>query len=369
MVDRESPAFANMRAERPKDTPQRDIRVMLAEDSMTIRRHLATMINETPGMRVVGEARDGREALLMVPELKPDVISMDVRMPGVDGLEATRRIMETYPTPVVIVSGLIETEVDLSIQALEAGALAVVEKPPSRTDPVFDAKYRHLVKTLAAMSRVSVVRRGNTKRLPGDDTVEIKQVNLPNKSPEIIAIGASAGGPSALGKLVGDFPTTMPVPVVIVQHMPNEFIGGLARWLEKLNKLPVKVIENNMVLLPGVVHLAPGKAHVRILRQRNTLVARLIFEQGKYKYFPAVDVLFESVAETCGSAAIGLILTGMGDDGSAGLLRMREAGARTFAQNRASSTVFGMPGAAIERGAVEQVLPLASLSTVISNLV
>lgn len=369
MGNSESSAIANMQAEQSKEATQGNIRVMLAEDSMTIRRHLATMINETPGLQVVGEARDGREALLMVPELKPDIISMDVRMPGIDGLEATRRIMEAYPTPVVIVSGLVETEVDLSFQALEAGALAVVEKPPSRTDPAFDDKYRHLIKTLVAMSKVSVVRRGNTKRLQTDVTRETRQVSQPRKSPEIIAIGASAGGPSALGKLIGDFSSNLPVPVVIVQHMPNEFMSGLARWLEKMSSLPVTVIENDMVLLPGMVHLAPGKAHVRVVRSRNTLRARLISEQGTYKYCPSVDVLFESVAETCGSAAIGLILTGMGDDGSAGLLRMREAGARTFAQNQASSIVFGMPGAAIERGAVEQVLPLASLSTVISNLV
>jgi len=343
--------------------------VLIAEDSATIRRHLTELINAMPGLTVIGEARDGQEALSLVPRLQPDIVSMDVRMPVLDGLEATRRLMAQHPTPVVIVSGLVETDIELSFNALEAGALAVVEKPPSRQDPAFEAKYRQLAKTLKAMSRVSVVRRGDTSKLRTLETVESSAISAPQRTPEVIVVGASAGGPSALNHLVSTLPKTLHVPIVIVQHMPHEFIVGLANWLEKSTPLGVKIAENNAVLEAGVVHLSPGKAHLRIERRRGELVTVLIKEQGDYKYFPSVDVLFESVAVTCGKSAIGIILTGMGDDGASGLLAMRQAGAHTIAQDEESSTVFGMPGAAIDRGAIDQVIPLANLSTVILNLV
>ncbi|MDX1993287.1 MAG: chemotaxis-specific protein-glutamate methyltransferase CheB [bacterium] len=338
----------------------REVRVLLAEDSPTIRHHLASLINETPGMQVVGEARNGEEALALVAQIKPDVVSMDIRMPGIDGLEATRRIMAQHPTPVVVVSGLVEQDIDLSFHAIQAGALAVVEKPPSRSNPAFAEKQRQLIRTLIAMSAVSVVRRGASYQpeTNGGDKASTRPLSVP---PEIIAIGASAGGPSALNQLLRGLPDSLPVPIVVTQHIPNEFVAGLSRWLDKASPLKVGVATDGLVLRPGVVHLSPGGVHVKVVRQGEKLVAKLIAEQGAYRYQPSVDVLLHSVAKTCGAAAVGIILTGMGDDGAAGLLAMREAGARTIAQDEASSTVFGMPGAAIERGAAERVLPLAQI--------
>lgn len=349
------------------------IRVLIAEDSPTVRRHLVDLINEAEGLRVVAEARDGEEALRLAGEIRPDIISMDIRMPGIDGLEATRRIMNRYPTPVVIVSGLVEREVDLSFQALQAGALAVVEKPPHRHDPTFAVKQRNLINTLNAMARVRVVRRWANE--PGQNTVvqELPRVSLNTGrlkiTPEIIAIGASAGGPGALSVLLRDLPAGFGVPVVITQHMPEEFTAGLARWLGKNAALPVQVASDNLVLEPGVVNLAPGTAHLAVERREGRLVARLVRQQGNYRHQPAVDVLFESVAATCGAAGVGVILTGMGDDGAAGLLAIREAGGLTFAQDEASSTVFGMPGAAIARGAVEHVLALSNLAITLAHLI
>jgi two-component system chemotaxis response regulator CheB len=345
------------------------IRVLLAEDSPTARHHLTQVINEMPGLKVIGEARDGVEALELVPLLKPDVVSMDIRMPKLDGLEATRRIMAQHPTPIVVVSGLLDEEIDLSFQALQAGALAVVPKPPSRDKPTFSDQQRHLANTLVAMSAVRVIRRWD--RVPGLNVNAVEselQVSANLFRPEILAIGASAGGPSALSNLLSQLPEDFPVPVVIVQHMPDEFINGLSRWLADSTTLPVHVAADNLVLKPGSVYFSPGYAHLTLIRIGESLVTHLIREPGSHRYQPSVDVLFQSVAQVCGAKGIGVILTGMGDDGAAGLLALRKAGGRTFAQDQATSTVYGMPAAAAERGGVEQVLSLGQLPSAILKL-
>lgn len=348
--------------------PETQARVLIAEDSPTMRHHLVNMINDAPGLRIIGEAHNGEEALALTSKLKPDVISMDIRMPGIDGLEATRRIMNQHPTPVVVVSGLLEREIDLSFQALQAGALAVVEKPPDRADPGYSAKQRHLVNTLMAMAQVRVVRRW--ERLNDDVQHRAARTrSLLHPPPDVIAIGSSAGGPSALSALLKELPADYPVPIVIAQHMPEEFTIGLARWLDKATSLRVTVATSGLELEPGVVHLAPGSAHLAITNQQGKLLTRLIRERGPHRHQPSVDVLFESVARVCGPTAAGIVLTGMGDDGASGLLAMRDAGAITLAQDEASCTVFGMPGAAIERGAVVHVLGLSNLATTLAQLI
>lgn len=341
-----------------------DIRVLVVEDSATQRHYLTTLINETPGLRVVGAARDGEEAVTLVQELSPDVVSMDIQMPHLNGLEATRRIMSRCPTPVVVVSSLVEREIDIAFQAIEAGALAVVEKPPARTDATFAEKQHRLMTMLQAMAQVRVVRHWERPSADGKPPITGKL----RPKPEVIAIGASAGGPSALGTVLNGLPGDLPVPIVVVQHMPDEFIAGFARWLDNLTPLHVVVAADGMTLEPGVVHLAPGTAHVTLVKRNGKLVIRLVEERGEYRHQPSVDVLFESIASVCGDSSLGIILTGMGDDGAAGLLAMRQAGARTYVQDEATSTVFGMPAAAIERGAAERVLPLAQFSTAVLNL-
>jgi len=320
---------------------------------------------------IVGEARNGQEVVELVHKLQPDVVSMDINMPTMDGLEATRQIMAEIPTPVVVVSGLIESDVELSIRALEAGALAVVEKPPDRQNPLFEEKRKRLVTAIRAMSGVSVVSRRYNQSSLANDSQEFANIKVKTDRltrPEIIAIGASTGGPSAIHRILKEFPENLSVPVVIVQHMPHEFLQGLARWLQRSTDLQVKIAESGDEIKAGHVYIAPGTSHMTLKRQEGQLFVRLIRERGTPQYQPSINMLFNSVATTCGSNAIGVILTGMGDDGASGLLAMKQASARTLAQDENSSTVYGMPNAAMLCGAVKFEVPLASLASEILKM-
>lgn len=341
------------------------VRVLLADDSPTIRHYLSSIMIEMNNITIVGEARNGREVIELVHKLQPDVVSMDINMPTMDGLEATRQIMAEIPTPVVVVSGLIESDVELSMRALEAGALAVVEKPPDRQNPQFEEKRKRLITAIRAMAGVSVVSRRSGYRKLTDESQEfsaIKSATDRLSRPEIIAIGASTGGPSAIHRILKEFPADLSVPVVIVQHMPHEFLQGLARWLQRSTDLQVKIAESGDEIKSGHVYIAPGTSHMTTKRQHEKLFVHLIRERGTPQYQPSINMLFNSLATTCGSNAIGVILTGMGDDGASGLLAMKQASAKTLAQDENSSTVYGMPQAALLCGAVKSVMPLTNLA-------
>lgn len=344
------------------------IRVLIAEDSPTIRYYLTKIIGESQRLEVIGTADDGEQVLDMAAALEPDVISMDVQMPRMDGLTATRHLMRSQPTPVVIVSGLVEREIDLSFRALQAGALAVVPKPPARTDPAFEAHRRQLVNTLQAMADVRVIKRWASVYEVTQADDQQYQTKRIRKSPQIIAVAASAGGPSALATLLAGMRNRLTIPMVVVQHMPAEFIQGLTRWLARFTDIPIRLAEDRELLSPGVVYLAPGHAHLQIDGDRGQFSSRLITDTGSYRYQPAADVLFASVAAVAGERGVGIVLTGMGDDGALGLLAMRRSGARTFVQDEASCVVFGMPAAAIEAGAAERVMSPPQLAAALTKL-
>jgi len=348
------------------------IRVLIVEDSITQRHQLVSLIQNAPDMAVVGQARDGLEAVQFVEKLRPDVISMDIRMPRLGGLDATRQIMELYPTPIVIVS-YASSDSQVAMQALQAGALAAVEKPPMRGHPDYAARCDELVSMLRLMSGVRVIRhwsgptKGDTKELKADNTPVIKRKTAPlsGPQPEVVAIGASAGGPGTLARVLSGLPADFPLPVLIVQHLTREFMPGLAEWLDRACPLNVRLATAGEIPRPGTVLVSPGGVHLKVSADRRIV---LDSDQGAYRHHPAVDVLFDSVARYYRQSAIGIVLTGMGDDGAAGLQAMRQAGARTIAQDEESCIVFGMPAAAIAQGAAEFVLPVGRIASAILEL-
>lgn len=343
------------------------LRVLLVDDSPTVRHFLAGLINAAPDMQVVGEGRDGEEAIALVERLKPDILSMDVQMPRLDGLAATHKLMVENPLPIVIVSGRLQRkDVDLAFLALQAGALAVLETPPHHGDPEFIARRDQFLHTLRTMSAVRVVRRwGHTPAPP----VITETTPKPATQPLVVAIGASAGGPVALHHILGELPADFNVPLVIVQHMADGFMDGMIRWLDSCTSLPVMQARQAQIVQPGEIVVAGCETHLLLRKAGDRVRVMLDPERGAALYQPSVDLMFESVARSFGTRALGILLTGMGEDGAVGLKAMHGQGARTIAQDEESCLVYGMPGAAVALGAAEQIVPLNQIASTILDLV
>jgi two-component system chemotaxis response regulator CheB len=344
------------------------LRILVVDDSPTVRYYLRSLIEEAPDMTVVGEARDGQEAIALATRLKPDIISMDIQMPRLDGLAATRQLMQENPLPIVIVSGRLyhNEAVDLVFHALQAGALAALETPPSRQHADFVSHRNRFLHTLRAMAGVSVVRRWQTKPTPPWQTAPPPE---PVSDLQVIVMGASAGGPVALYHILGSLPGDFPVPIAIVQHMADGFIEGLIRWLDTGTDLRVMQARQHQIVRPGEVVIAGGGAHLLLDRVGKQIRVNLEVPDDPCTYLPSVNRLFEATAETFGARALGVLLTGMGDDGAHGLLTMRQAGARTMVQNRETCLVFGMPGAAVSLQAAEQIVSLKHIAPTLIDLV
>jgi len=335
-------------------------KILVVDDSSTTRLMMTQLINRTPDMIVIGEATDGQEAVRLAGELHPDAILMDVIMPHLDGLEATREIMQLHPVPIVLVSASYDsTEADVAFKAIKAGALTVLRKPGlgAQNDEI-----THLLSTLRAMSSVHVIhhRSQNTapRPIPSAPVVMAER-------PQVVAIAASTGGPAALSEILSNLPAHFGLPVIIVQHITTDFIPSLVGWLNHLCKLPVQVARQGETVSPGVVYIAAGGAHLRV-STHHTFVMNTTPQTARF--MPSCDILLESVARAYGNRAVGMVLTGMGDDGARGLLAMAQAGAFTIAQDESTSTVFGMPGEAVRLGAARQVLPLSKIAPILTSL-
>lgn len=343
------------------------IRVLVVEDSAVVREFLVAVLEADPELHVAGTARDGAEAVEAVPRLRPDVITMDIHMPRMDGLEATRRIMETCPRPIVIVSGSTDwREVVGSFDAMEAGALAVLPRPPGPGHPDHASAAAELVRTVKLMAEVKLVRRWPRPR-PVAARPRAPAMGLAPESSKvgIVAIGASTGGPPVLHGILAALPRDFPAPLAIVQHMAVGFIGGFAEWLAQTSSMPVHLAAHGQSLLPGHVYLAPDGQQMTVVRGGRVVLTDGAPEHGLR---PSASCLFRSVAEAYGCDAIAGLLTGMGRDGAEELKLLKDRGAITFVQDKDSSVVHGMAGEAIRLDAAMLVLPPEKIAPVLVNL-
>ena len=348
------------------------IRVLVAEDSRTVRELLVALLAADPEITVVGEAETGLEALALAETLRPDVVTMDINLPALDGLEATRRIMERAPTRIIIVSSAVRGQAEASFEATRAGALAALAKPEGPGSPGFEESAAQLLRMVHAMSTVKVVRRWARRATPPDAApAELPPAPLPGLSdgrrPRLVAIAASTGGPAALHRILGELPRGYPLPILVVQHIAPGFVGALASWLDTNGRVRVQVAREGQALEPGHAYVAPDGRHLAVRAGAEGRIA-LPGAPPVGGFRPSGTVLFESVGEAYGGGAVGVILTGMGSDGVAGLARLRAAGGLVLAQDEASSVIYGMPREAVAAGVVHQVLPVGEIAGVLAAL-
>jgi two-component system, chemotaxis family, protein-glutamate methylesterase/glutaminase len=325
------------------------IKVLVVDDSATMRALIIDALRADPDIHVVGQAADPIEARSAIKDLNPDVVTLDIEMPNMNGLEFLERLMRLRPIPVVMVSTLTQRGADISIAALELGAIDCIGKPVAGGGEGF----RELASKVKAAAQARLQAAGAPAPTPS-------RTEEYSPSGAVVAIGASTGGVEALIKVITAFPANCP-PTLITQHMPVTFTASLAARLDRLGAPGVSVAQDGDELRVGQVYLAPGDRHLRVTGGR-TLRCRLGDDGPVSGHKPSVDALFGSVAESCGARAVGVILTGMGKDGAAGLLAMRQAGAATFGQDQDTSVVFGMPRAAFELGAVGRQLALPRIA-------
>jgi two-component system chemotaxis response regulator CheB len=340
------------------------IRVLIVDDSAVVRKVFKEELAKEPDIEVVGAAPDPYVAREQIVALKPDVITLDIEMPRMDGITFLRKLMKHFPLPVIIVSSLTQAGSAIAMEAMDIGAVEVLAKPGEAYS--VGEMGEQLAEKIRAAARVDVTKlRAKTSTMPA--VVKVSSLALTASTNKIIAIGASTGGTEALKDVLTRLPATIP-GIVIVQHMPANFTKSFAERLDSLCAFRVKEAEDGDTVTPGLALLAPGNFHMVMRRSGsryyvNVKTGPLVCHQR-----PAVDVLFNSVAAFVGNNAIGVILTGMGKDGAQGMLKMKEAGAKTIAQDEKSCVVFGMPKEAIAYGGVDQIKPLDHISQAIVDL-
>ena len=342
------------------------VQVLVVDDSAVARGIISNFLDDDPNIDVIGVAKDGKEAIDFTTQLKPDLITMDINMPVMDGLAATEHIMAHQPTPILIVSSLVKSEVDLAFRAMSLGALDAMEKPSFDQFSAKDAG--ELVRKVKLLSQVPVVTHLEGKRrnrLTKSAPSKGYTLAAPSKF-QVVAIGSSTGGPKALHKVLSQLPVDFPSGILVVQHISAGFTSGLVSWLDRTSQVSVKEAEEGDKIQPGVVFIAPHDFHMIVVSGGIIRLNKALPIKG---HRPSANVLFSSVAKVYNKNSIGVVLTGMGEDGATGLVEMRKNGSKTIVQDEESSVIFGMPKVAIEMGAAEEVLPIDEIGQFLNRTV
>ena len=360
-------------------TPSKKIRVLVVDDSTFMRKVLESIYNGDEQMQVVGSAKDGREAVSMAESLKPDVISMDINMPHVDGLQATAEIMTTNPKPIVIVSSESKEGAASTLRALELGAIEFVAKPSSGVDLDMQTVKEELLRKVRMAAKVRVVRTASRLASTIQAGSNAKPVSAPKPSSRpaavsvsdqrfpVVVLVASTGGPATVMRIAPGFTRDFPAAVILVQHMPATFTSQYATQLAEFTEIRVKEAESNESLVPGTLYICPGGQHLRV-----TPTGRIQLDGASGRingYLPNMDVTMESVAAYAGPLSIAAVLTGMGNDGTNGARAIKNAGGLVLAQDEATCVIFGMPAEIIKAGVVDQVLGIDDIYQAIEKRV
>lgn len=338
------------------------VKVLIVDDSALIRKLLTELLGADPSIEVVGAAEDPFDAREKIKQLNPDVLTLDVEMPRMDGITFLRNLMRLRPMPVVMISTLTEKGADTTLQAMELGAIDYIAKPKVDVNTELSALAADICSKVKQAARANVAAlEHNIQQQQFSPPIEPLPAEKPGKRIRLIAIGASTGGTEAIKEVLSGLPEQMP-PIVIVQHMPDGFTASFAQRLDKLLNLSVSEVTGvGDLLKPNHVYIANGARHFRVAAVGGAFKGYSEPGEPVNRHCPSVDVLLDSVAEHAGAAAIGVILTGMGIDGASGLGKMRELGAETIAQDEKSSVVWGMPRVAAQQGAASKVLPLGEI--------
>lgn len=346
------------------------IRVLVVDDSAFMRKAITAMLQEDPEIKVIATARDGVEAVELAEKLKPDIVTLDVEMPRMDGITALKEIMQKCPVPVIMLSSLTTDGAKVTLEALELGAVDFIPKNLAELS-VNIVK----IKGILLEKIKTIARKGIVRKRPLRQTVEVPRMEIlktritGERKVGIVSIGTSTGGPKALQEIIPKLPKDFPTPVVIAQHMPPNFTKPFAERLDQLSQLSVKEAEEGEPLKPGIVYIAPGRGHMKINRRGIETYVTISEDREEFIYRPSVDVLMSTVAECYPGRTLGVILTGMGSDGAKGCKKIKETGGRVFAQSEDTCVVYGMPRAVVEAGLADKVVPLEEMAGEIINAV
>ncbi|MCD5411991.1 chemotaxis response regulator protein-glutamate methylesterase [Thermodesulfovibrionales bacterium] len=349
------------------------VKVLIVDDSAFMRKALSSMLSGDPNIEIVGIARDGLEAIDKVERLKPDIVTMDVEMPRMDGITALKHIMERNPVPVIMVSSMTTDGAKATLDAFDLGAVDFIPKNLSDLSVNIVKIKEILIDKIKHIARKRVIKR-HVRAVTAPKVIDVPKSMTARTTGErkigIISIGTSTGGPKALQDVIPRLPKDFPVPIVIAQHMPQNFTRPFAERLNQLGQLEVKEAKEGDVLRAGTAFVAPGGRHMKVKRQRGLeTVINISEDEGEFIYRPSIDALMSSVAEYFPSRALGVILTGMGNDGLKGLAAIKKAGGRVFAQDEETSVIYGMPKAVVDAGIADKILPIEEIAGEVINSV